>query len=116
MPSAVIADLKPMTAPPRISLLGMPISVVTESQAIDFILASLATGEGGWVITPNLDQLRLFRKNPALRPMYEEATLVLADGMPLIWASRLQNTPLPQRVAGSSITSTLTAATSDGQR
>jgi N-acetylglucosaminyldiphosphoundecaprenol N-acetyl-beta-D-mannosaminyltransferase len=105
-----------MTAPPRISLLGMPISVVTESQAIDFILASLATGEGGWVITPNLDQLRLFRKNPALRPMYEEATLVLADGMPLIWASRMQKTPLPQRVAGSSIIFTLTAAAAGAGR
>jgi N-acetylglucosaminyldiphosphoundecaprenol N-acetyl-beta-D-mannosaminyltransferase len=105
-----------MTAPPRISLLGMPISVVTESEAIAFILASLQANQGGWVITPNLDQLRLYRKHPDLRPLYEKASLILADGVPLIWASRLQKTPLPQRVAGSSIILTLTAGAASAGR
>jgi len=36
--------------------------------------------------------------------------LIVADGMPLIWASRIQGTPLPERVAGSSLISTLSAA------
>jgi N-acetylglucosaminyldiphosphoundecaprenol N-acetyl-beta-D-mannosaminyltransferase len=39
-----------------------------------------------------------------------EADLSVADGMPLIWASRMQGTPLPERVAGSSLISTLTEA------
>ena len=30
-----------------------------------------------------------------------------ADGMPLVWASRLQGTPLPERVPGSTLISTL---------
>ena len=30
--------------------------------------------------------------------------------MPLVWASRIQGTPLPERVAGSSLVSTLSAA------
>ena len=37
------------------------------------------------------------------------ATLRTADGMPLIWASRLQRTPLPERVAGSDLIWSLTA-------
>src|SRR4029453_11632952 len=41
--------------------------------------------------------------------LYQGASLVVADGMPLIWASRLQRTPLPERVAGSSLISTLSA-------
>jgi N-acetylglucosaminyldiphosphoundecaprenol N-acetyl-beta-D-mannosaminyltransferase len=105
-----------MVAPPRISLMGMPISVTTERDAISFILCSLDANQGGWVITPNLDQLRLFGKRPELRPMYDRATLILADGMPLIWASRLQKTPLPQRVAGSSLILTLTAAAAGAGR
>jgi N-acetylglucosaminyldiphosphoundecaprenol N-acetyl-beta-D-mannosaminyltransferase len=96
--------------PRKIRLLGMPISVVTEAEAVSYVIASLRTKVGGWVITPNLDQLRLFRKTADLRRMYEQAGLIVADGMPLIWASRLQRTPLPERVAGSSIISTLTAA------
>jgi len=38
------------------------------------------------------------------------ARLVVADGMPLIWASRLRGSPLPERVAGSNLIWTLTAA------
>jgi N-acetylglucosaminyldiphosphoundecaprenol N-acetyl-beta-D-mannosaminyltransferase len=90
--------------------MGMPVNVLTERQAIDHILAALDARRGGWVITPNLDQLRLFRQRRDLRPMYHQADLVLADGAPLVWASRLQATPLPQRVAGSRLIHTLTAA------
>ena len=102
--------------PPKIRLLGMPISVVTEAQAIRHVVDSLTAGQGGWVITPNLDQLRLFRKTADLRHMYEHAALIVADGMPLIWASRLQRTPLPERVAGSSMIGTLTAAAATAGR
>src|SRR5690606_36667715 len=39
------------------------------------------------------------------RELVKSADLVVADGMPLIWASRLQGPPLlPERVAGSSMT------------
>jgi N-acetylglucosaminyldiphosphoundecaprenol N-acetyl-beta-D-mannosaminyltransferase len=100
----------PPPAPQRVRLMGMPISVVTESQAVRYIIDSLAAGRGGRVITPNLDQLRQYRKHAELRGMYEEAGLVVADGMPLVWASRLQRTPLPQRVAGSSMIFTLSQA------
>lgn len=98
--------------PNMIRLLGMPISVMTEAQTVSYVIDSLNAGQGGWVITPNLDQLRLYRKTPDLHPMYENASLVVADGMPLIWASRLQKTPLPERIAGSSIINTLTTAAS----
>jgi N-acetylglucosaminyldiphosphoundecaprenol N-acetyl-beta-D-mannosaminyltransferase len=96
--------------------MGMPVDPVTQRQAIDHILASLAEGRGGRVITPNLDQLRLYHQNPDLRPMYEHAGLVLADGMPLVWAGRLQATRLPERVAGSELIYTLSAAAAGAGR
>ncbi len=96
--------------PPRVRLMGMPIDCVTQAQAVAHILDSLAGGYGGWVITPNLDQLRQYHERPELRPMYEEANLILADGMPLIWASQIQRTPLPERVAGSELIYTLSAS------
>jgi N-acetylglucosaminyldiphosphoundecaprenol N-acetyl-beta-D-mannosaminyltransferase len=90
--------------------MGMPIDPVTEPQAVAHVIGSLAAGRGGWVITPNLDQLRLYRQDRRLRSMYDRADLVLADGMPLLWASRVQGTPLPARVAGSEIIFALTEA------
>ena len=90
--------------------MGMPIDPITQRQAIDHLLGAVAQGRGGRVITPNLDQLRLYHQRPELRGMYEEADLVLADGMPLLWAGRLQSTRLPERVAGSELIYTLSAA------
>jgi N-acetylglucosaminyldiphosphoundecaprenol N-acetyl-beta-D-mannosaminyltransferase len=89
--------------PERISLMGMQIDHVTEGQAVETIGNSLSQGRGGWVITPNLEHLRRYRRDKGLKEFFEQADLVLADGMPLIWASRLKGTPLPARVAGSDL-------------
>lgn len=109
-------DASPPSAPaaPRaIDLHGVRIHAVTERQCIAHVLAGLDAGRGGWVVTPNLDILRRCVKEPEFKAMVEEADLVVADGMPLIWASRLQGTPLPERVAGSNLVSTLSAGAAE---
>ncbi len=51
---------------------------------------------------------------PALRAAYADAAMVLADGMPLVWTSRLLGHPLPERVTGSDLVPALfTAVPSD---
>jgi N-acetylglucosaminyldiphosphoundecaprenol N-acetyl-beta-D-mannosaminyltransferase len=87
----------------RISLMGMQIDDVTEAEVVATISAALTRGEGGWVITPNLQQLRSYSREADLHGFFSQAELVLADGMPLVWASRLKGTPLPARVAGSDL-------------
>jgi N-acetylglucosaminyldiphosphoundecaprenol N-acetyl-beta-D-mannosaminyltransferase len=87
----------------RISLMDMPVDCLTERQAVNVVGEAVERGEGGWVITPNLDHLRLFREVPRLREAFFQADLVLPDGMPLVWASKVQDTPLPERVAGSAL-------------
>ena len=90
-----------------IYLRGVRIHAITEFQSVRFVLDSLADGHGGWVVTPNLDHLRRLSGDRKLRALYSHATLVVPDGMPLIWAARLQGTPLPERVAGSSLITSL---------
>jgi len=59
-------------------------SVVTEREAIDFILDSVAAGQPGWVITPNLDTVApVSRTAGAARDVSRRRTVVIADGMPL---------------------------------
>lgn len=94
----------------RIDLLGLAIDRVTEREAIDQIMGAIAHGRGGWVITPNAAHLREFRRSEELRELMSRADLSVADGMPLVWASRLQQTPLPERVAGSNLIYSLSAA------
>lgn len=86
-----------------VHLLGVPVDALTLDQAADRIVREAAAGRGGWVVTPNLDILRRATRDASFRALYDATTMRLADGMPLVWASRLQRTPLPQRAAGSDL-------------
>src|SRR6185369_8634288 len=94
----------------RISLMGMAVDRVDEREAVETILDAREHDRGGVVLTPNLEHLSSFRSDPEVREAFGEAELVVADGMPLIWASRLQRTPLPERVAGSDLIWSLSEA------
>lgn len=109
------AGLRPCDLP-QIRLRGIPFHAVTETDAIRCILDELDAGRGGWVVTHNLDHLRRRLRDPAFAEVCSDATLVVADGMPLVWASHLQNTPVPERVAGSNLTVRLTAAAAERGR
>jgi N-acetylglucosaminyldiphosphoundecaprenol N-acetyl-beta-D-mannosaminyltransferase len=93
-----------------VEILGMHLCKVDEPACIGRILAGLARGEGGWVVTSNIDTLRRHVFEPAFRQLLAAATLFVADGMPLVWASMLQGSPLPARVSGSNLISSLSAA------
>ena len=95
---------------PVVRLKGVELHAITERQCIDHILRKLDERVGGTVVTPNLDILRRCTRDLMFATLVSESDLVIADGMPLVWASRIQGTPLPQRVAGSDLISTLSAA------
>lgn len=98
------------------SLMGMPVDCVDQRSLLDHIFASLARGEGGWVLTANLDFLRRNTIDVEARALYRQADLCVADGMPLVWASRLQGQPLPERVAGSTLVHELVAQAAEAGR
>jgi glycosyl transferase family WecB/TagA/CpsF len=102
-------QLFPSSSRTRVRLLGLDLDPVTEAEAIAMILRGLDEGEGGFVVTPNLDHLRQLSRNGELAALFSTADLVVADGMPLVWASRLRGLPLPERVAGSELIWSLTA-------
>src|SRR5208337_4911103 len=57
-----------------------------------------------------IDHLRIISESPDLRGLVNSASFRVADGMPLVWASRLQGTPLPERITGAGLILSLTAA------
>lgn len=87
----------------RVELMGVGFDCITEGECVQDVFDRMERGTGGWVVTPNLDHVRRVSRSPSQRALYDEASLSVADGMPLIWASRLQGTPLPERVAGSNL-------------
>jgi N-acetylglucosaminyldiphosphoundecaprenol N-acetyl-beta-D-mannosaminyltransferase len=56
-----------------------------------------------FVVTPNADQVVNLEEDTALRAAYSRADLVVPDGMPVVWASRLLGQPLKERVTGSDL-------------
>lgn len=99
-----------MTSLPLIQMQDAWLHAITEKQCIDTVMSELDRGRGGCVVTMNLDHMRRYDIDHAYRDLCEKATLHVADGMPLVWASRIQGTPLPERVTGSNMIWSLTEA------
>ena len=57
----------------------------------------------GYGVTPNVDHTVKLRKNAQFRDLYKKASLVVADGVPLLWAARLLGTPLKERINGTDL-------------
>jgi len=87
----------------RIEILGTPLHNVSFSEAADTILRLARNAKPSYVVTPNVDHIMRLRRSPSLRHIYENAALSLADGMPVIWASRLLGMPLKEKVSGSDL-------------
>lgn len=100
-------------APELVRLAGIDVDAVTEAQVVKRIVARAGAGEGGFVVTANVDHLKQLSHHAGLVAAYQRATITLADGQPLVWASRLQGQPLPERVPGSSLLWTLSEAAAD---
>ena len=96
------------------NLFGMSIDALTLEQAVRTICTwtTCANARCRYVVTPNVDHTVLLRHHKPLQDAYAAADLVLADGLPLVLASRWLRQPLPERVAGSDLTPTIFSAVS----
>lgn len=93
----------------RITIGPIPVDAVTHAGALRAIDELVTAGDGGYVVTPNVDHIVLARRDERLRRIYHRASLSLADGQPLMWVSRLLGTPLPEKVCGSDLIEPLMA-------
>jgi N-acetylglucosaminyldiphosphoundecaprenol N-acetyl-beta-D-mannosaminyltransferase len=87
----------------RVRIGQLEIDAVTFAEALDRITELVERRRGGAVFTPNVDHVVKAEHDPDFRRAYSHADLCLADGMPLVWASRLLGSPLPEKVSGSDL-------------
>jgi N-acetylglucosaminyldiphosphoundecaprenol N-acetyl-beta-D-mannosaminyltransferase len=90
---------------PRVALFGIEINALTMRQAVERIYEWVRTPGVGcrYVVTPNIDHVVVLQQHAGLRAAYASASLVLPDGFPVVWASRLVGRPLPELVPGSDL-------------
>ena len=95
----------------EVRLFGTRFHAVTHDQACAIIHRWIGSTDDGCrvVVTPNVDHIVRMRSDAAQQAAYETASLVVADGWPLVAVSRLFRPPLPERVAGSDLVPALMA-------
>lgn len=86
-----------------ISFGGIKIANVNLHEAIEEIKNSLQKKQKSYVVTPNAAHFYFLRKDKEFREAYAHASLVLADGMSVIFASRIIGTPLKERCSGADL-------------
>jgi exopolysaccharide biosynthesis WecB/TagA/CpsF family protein len=96
--SSPVLDTKP-----TVPLIGIPFDNVTLEEAINRIVAMVASRCPHQIATANVDFTAKAFSDKELKEALLRSHLVVCDGMPLIWLSRLLRMPLPERVAGASM-------------
>jgi len=101
---------------PRVQVGNLDLDSLTENEVVEIVRKSWTEGRGGSIVPVNIDVARAAAHKAALAQLISAGSLVVADGMPLVWASRIQGDALPERIAGSSLMYSLSeAAAVDGR-
>lgn len=85
---------------PRVHLCGVGVDALTMAEVIKRVESVIESDKRLSISVVNVAKLVNMQSDELLRESVLSGDLVLADGMPLVWLSRLLRRRLPQRVAG----------------
>ena len=102
----------------QVQLFGVTIDAVRMNDATARVFDWIDRRDGNcrYVVTPNVDHTVMLHENSKLRGVYEDASLILADGFPVVMAARMLGRALPGRVAGSDLVPALCERAEKQQR
>lgn len=72
----------------------------SQDEIVTKAVSLIESGRGSYVVTPNPEIVLASMKDAALRDAIRSADMILADGVGLIWASKIQGKPLHHRLPG----------------
>ena len=98
--------MQPAESQPQL-IFGFPLDPLTMEQVLE--RTHRAITERSWFLigVVNAAKIVKMRRNPVLRSAVLEAHIIVADGMSVVWASRLIGRPLPERVNGTNLMNAL---------
>jgi N-acetylglucosaminyldiphosphoundecaprenol N-acetyl-beta-D-mannosaminyltransferase len=82
---------------------GLPLAPLTLAGTVERVKALVEARVPSFFVTANLNYAMLTSRTESLRVVNKRAVFLIADGMPLVWASGWQGKRLPERVAGSDL-------------
>lgn len=84
-------------------LFNIYINNITMEGCINEIDNLINNGRYNYVVTPNVDHIVKLQDDNELKEVYDNANLVVTDGMPLIWYSKLIKKPIVEKISGSDL-------------
>lgn len=84
----------------RMNILGCEVDNLSMGETLDRVGELIATGRPHQHVVINADKVVKAARDPALAQIIARCDLINADGMPVVWASRLLGKPLKERVTG----------------
>ncbi|MGG7078802.1 WecB/TagA/CpsF family glycosyltransferase [Clostridium sardiniense] len=87
----------------RIKCLNIEVDNLTMDEAINEVDRLIQKKVPSYVVTPNVDHIVKLEKDEEFKNVYKDADLILTDGMPLIWISKLKGNPIKEKVSGSDL-------------
>ena len=103
-PIAISSDATAVTGPGanRIQFMGCAIDSMTRQETLEHVLQWCRQDEISpkTLITLNAALLMMMKSDPALARACNAGDIIVADGMPIVWSTKLLGTPLADRVAG----------------
>ncbi len=89
----------------RIHLFGVDIDPLSMTETVNIIQQWLASPNKNskFVITPNVDHIVKVQTDLGLKAAYSQASLVVTDGKPVVWAANFLGVEIPGTVPGSDL-------------
>lgn len=87
--------------------MGIGYDNLTMSEAVDKALGLIKEHKAAYLVTPNPEIVWDSRTNEALKAAINEADMVTADGIGIIYAAKILGTPLKERVTGYDLSTAL---------
>ena len=84
----------------KVTLFGVPVNNLTMRETVDRIEAMVGDGKVHQHVVINVDKIVKMESNQALRAAVLDCDLINVDGQPIIWASRILQSPIEERVTG----------------
>ena len=85
---------------PKLNLLGIEVDKVNAADALSAFREFMKTPELDLICTPNSEIIMNAKKDPEMEAILKKASLVIPDGIGIVYASRILKDPLEGRVTG----------------
>ena len=84
-------------------MFNIEIDNISMDECIEKIDDLINNGKFNYLVTPNVDHIVKLDKDDEFLKVYNNADLIVTDGMPIIWYSKIIKRPIKEKISGSDL-------------